>query len=240
MPNPKYLRKSKKEENGNLRYEIVEIHSEGEWIHVRAFPQIVLFLYEILGDNSPPFICAWPPIFPWNYGQAAIFRWNQGVQWFYQVTVFSSRRLVLKKDKTSDTCASKCIQTFYFGKEIKQIELFLEPVICMIFLPEPLTTSWEASRAVTFLIQPCWTCTVSPFLFNMQITCSAVFRAIHISKISPQIFYLLEWVYNYEIQIQPGPSFVCLSGCKYEAFTQILPHTKFAPFLFESITSTLF
>ena len=44
-------------------------------------------------------------------------------------------------DKTSDTCASKCIQTFYFGKEIKQIELFLEPVICMIFLPEPLTTS---------------------------------------------------------------------------------------------------
>ena len=135
-----------------------------------------------------------------------------------------------KKDKTSDTCASKCIQTFYFGKEIKQIELFLEPVICMIFLPEPLTTSWEASRAVTFLIQPCWTCTVSPFLFNMQITCSAVFRAIHISKISPQIFYLLEWVYNYEIQIQPGPSFVCLSGCKYEVFTQILPHTNWRPF----------
>ena len=64
MLNPKYLRKSKKGENGNLRYEIVEIHSEGEWIHVRAFPQIVLFLYEILGDNSPPFICAWPPIFP--------------------------------------------------------------------------------------------------------------------------------------------------------------------------------
>ena len=53
-----------KGENGNLGYEIVEIHSEGEWIHVRAFPQIVLFLYEILGDNSPPFICAWPPIFP--------------------------------------------------------------------------------------------------------------------------------------------------------------------------------
>ena len=61
---PKYLWKSMKGENGNLRYEIVEIHSEGEWIHVRAFPQIVLFLYEILGDNSPPFICAWPPIFP--------------------------------------------------------------------------------------------------------------------------------------------------------------------------------
>ena len=100
----------------------------------------------------------------------------------------------------------------------------------MIFLPDPLTTSWKASRAVTFLIQPCWTYTVSPFLFNMQITCSAVFRAIHISKISPQIFYLLEWEYNYEIQIQPGPTFVCLSGCKYEVFTQILPHTNWCPF----------
>ena len=46
-------------------------------------------------------------------------------------------------------------KTFYFAKEIKQIELFLEPDICVIFLPEPLTTSGEASRAVTFLIQPC-------------------------------------------------------------------------------------
>ena len=69
-----------------------------------------------------------------------------------------------------------------------------------------------------------------PFLFNMQITCSAVFRAIHISKISPQIFYLLEWVYNYEIQIQPGPTFVCLSGCKYEVFTKILSYTNWRPF----------
>ena len=135
-----------------------------------------------------------------------------------------------KKGKTSDTCASKCIQTFYFAKEVQQIEFFLESDIWVIFLPEPLTTSWKASRAVTFLIQPCWTCTVSPFLFNMQITCSAVFRAIHISKISPQMFHLLEWVYNCEIQIQPGPTFVCLSGCKYEVFTQILPHTNWRPF----------
>ena len=141
MPNRKYLRKSMKGENGNLGYEIVEIHSEGEWIHVRAFPQIVLFLYEILGDNSPPFICAWPPIFPWNYGQAVIFRWNQGVQWFYQVKI--------------DFFFFK--ETSYFAKNIQQIYLFLESDIWVIFLPEPLTTSWKASRAVTFLIQPCWT-----------------------------------------------------------------------------------
>ena len=117
---------------------------------------------------------------------------------------------------------------FILQKRLNKLKFSLS--LCVIFLPEPLTTSGETSRAVTFLIQPCWTCTVSPFLFNMQITCSAVFRAIHISKISPQIFYLLGWVYNYEIQIQPGPTFVCLSGCKYEVFTQILPHTNWRHF----------
>ena len=44
------------------------------------------------------------------------------------------------------------------------------------------------------------------------------------------MFHLLEWVYNCEIQIQPGPTFVCLSGCKYEVFTKILSYTNWRPF----------
>ena len=135
MPNPKYLRKSKKGENGNLRYEIVEIHSEGEWIHVRAFPQIVLFLYEILGDNSPPFICAWPPIFPWNYGQAAIFRWNQGVQWFYQVTIdfFSSRRLVQKKTRQVILVQPSVSKRFILQKRFNKLNFTLSQIFVWFF-----------------------------------------------------------------------------------------------------------
>ena len=46
--------------------------------------------------------------------------------------LFFFKETSLKKGKTSDTCASKCIQTFYFAKEIKQIEIFLEP-LCDFF-----------------------------------------------------------------------------------------------------------